>query len=117
MSAPDGPANPPAALGVVGAGTMGAGICQLRCASGMTVLLHDPVPDALERGAERARAGLRKWSRRGRGGLLCPARLRRRVGRRRAGTRARTDRLPARERGLLRRRRGGRQRGRRSTRA
>jgi 3-hydroxybutyryl-CoA dehydrogenase len=58
--------NPPATLGVVGAGTMGAGICQLGCASGMTVLLHDPVEDALEGGAERARSGLRKWIEKGR---------------------------------------------------
>jgi 3-hydroxybutyryl-CoA dehydrogenase len=58
----------PRTLGVVGAGTMGAGICQLGCASGMTVLLHDPVEDALERGAERARAGLRKWIDKGRAG-------------------------------------------------
>jgi 3-hydroxybutyryl-CoA dehydrogenase len=58
--------RPPATLGVVGAGTMGAGIGQLGCASGMTVLLHDPVADALERGAERARSGLRKWIEKGR---------------------------------------------------
>ena len=39
-------------LGVVGAGTMGAGIAQLGAAAGMRTLLHDPVPEALERGAE-----------------------------------------------------------------
>ena len=38
-------------LGVVGAGTMGAGIAQLGCAAGHRTLLHDPVPEALERGA------------------------------------------------------------------
>ena len=70
--------SPPATLGVVGAGTMGAGICQLGCASGMTVLLHDPVEDALERGVERVRSGLRKWIEKGRAGedsldLLRPA--------------------------------------------
>ena len=65
-------------LGVVGAGTMGAGIAQLGCAAGMTVLLHDPVEEALERGAERVRSGLRKWIDKGRAGedsleLLRPA--------------------------------------------
>jgi 3-hydroxybutyryl-CoA dehydrogenase len=53
-------------LGVVGAGTMGAGIAQLGCAAGMDVLLHDPVPEALERGAERVRTGLGKWIEKGR---------------------------------------------------
>jgi 3-hydroxybutyryl-CoA dehydrogenase len=65
-------------LGVVGAGTMGAGIAQLGCAAGMTVLLHDPVEEALERGADRVRTGLRKWIEKGRAGqgaleLLSPA--------------------------------------------
>jgi 3-hydroxybutyryl-CoA dehydrogenase len=65
-------------LGVVGAGTMGAGIAQLGCAAGMEVLLHDPVEEALERGAERVRSGLRKWIEKGRAGeesleLLRPA--------------------------------------------
>jgi 3-hydroxybutyryl-CoA dehydrogenase len=65
-------------LGVVGAGTMGAGIAQLGCAAGMEVLLHDPVEEALERGAERVRSGLRKWIDKGRAGeesleLLRPA--------------------------------------------
>jgi 3-hydroxybutyryl-CoA dehydrogenase len=58
----------PARLGVVGAGTMGAGIAQLGCAAGMRTVLHDPVPDALERGADRARAGLAKWVEKGRVG-------------------------------------------------
>ena len=53
-------------LGVVGAGTMGAGIAQLGAAAGMRTLLHDPVPEALERGAEAARRGLRKWIEKGR---------------------------------------------------
>jgi 3-hydroxybutyryl-CoA dehydrogenase len=56
----------PGTLGVVGAGTMGAGIAQLGCAAGMRTLLHDPVPDALERGSERARSGLAKWAEKGR---------------------------------------------------
>jgi 3-hydroxybutyryl-CoA dehydrogenase len=75
------PANPaagapPATLGVVGAGTMGAGICQLGCASGMTVVLHDPVEDALRRGAERVEGGLRRWIDKGRVGADSLERLR-----------------------------------------
>jgi 3-hydroxybutyryl-CoA dehydrogenase len=58
----------PSILGVVGAGTMGAGIAQLGCAAGMRTLLHDPDPDALDRGAERARAGLARWAEKGRVG-------------------------------------------------
>ena len=55
-------------LGVVGAGTMGAGIAQLGAAAGMRTLLHDPVPDALEHGAESVRRGLAKWAEKGRVG-------------------------------------------------
>jgi 3-hydroxybutyryl-CoA dehydrogenase len=74
----DRSARPPTMLGVVGAGTMGAGIAQLGCAAGMSVLLHDPVADALGQGIERVRAGLRKWIEKGRAGedsleLLRPA--------------------------------------------
>jgi 3-hydroxybutyryl-CoA dehydrogenase len=47
---------------------MGAGIAQLGAAAGMRTLLHDPVPDALERGAESARRGLAKWAEKGRVG-------------------------------------------------
>jgi 3-hydroxybutyryl-CoA dehydrogenase len=53
-------------LGVVGAGTMGAGIAQLGAAAGMRTLLHDPMPDALERGSESVRRGLAKWAEKGR---------------------------------------------------
>jgi 3-hydroxybutyryl-CoA dehydrogenase len=53
-------------LGVVGAGTMGAGIAQLGAAAGMRTLLHDPVPEALERGTESVRRGLAKWAEKGR---------------------------------------------------
>lgn len=52
-------------IGVVGAGTMGAGIAQLACKSGAQTLLHDPVPDALTRGAERVREGLVKEAAKG----------------------------------------------------
>ena len=55
-------------LGVVGAGTMGAGIAQLGAAAGMRTLLHDPVPEALERGVAAARSGLAKWIEKGRVG-------------------------------------------------
>jgi len=55
-----------AVIGVLGAGTMGSGIAQLACRSGAETLLHDPIPDALERGLERARDGLRKEAARGR---------------------------------------------------
>src|SRR5437764_3504822 len=46
-------AEAPATIGVVGAGTMGAGIAQLACLpAGARTLLHDPIPDALARGVE-----------------------------------------------------------------
>ncbi len=44
----------PRAVGVIGAGTMGAGIAQLACLAGFDTFLHDPFPEALERGGERA---------------------------------------------------------------
>jgi 3-hydroxybutyryl-CoA dehydrogenase len=62
-----GPARRGAAvIGVLGAGTMGAGIAQLACRSGAQTLLHDPIPAALEKGIESARAGLQKEAARGR---------------------------------------------------
>jgi 3-hydroxybutyryl-CoA dehydrogenase len=56
----------PGVIGVAGAGTMGAGIAQLGCLSGARTLLHDPVPEALERGLERIRAQLQRGVERGR---------------------------------------------------
>jgi 3-hydroxybutyryl-CoA dehydrogenase len=56
----------PSVIGVVGAGTMGAGIAQLACRTGARALLHDPDPDALERGAARIRAQLERSAARGR---------------------------------------------------
>ena len=44
----------PEVIGVVGAGTMGAGIAQLAAAAGARTLLHDPVPEARERGLDRS---------------------------------------------------------------
>jgi 3-hydroxybutyryl-CoA dehydrogenase len=52
-------------IGVVGSGTMGAGIAQLACRAGARTLLHDPLPEALARGAERVREGLNKEASRG----------------------------------------------------
>ncbi|MEX2194572.1 MAG: 3-hydroxyacyl-CoA dehydrogenase NAD-binding domain-containing protein [Thermoleophilaceae bacterium] len=56
----------PQRLGVVGAGTMGSGIAQLGCLAGIATVLHDPLPEALERGAEGLRRGLVKGAERGR---------------------------------------------------
>lgn len=69
-SASAGPGQPPscpvATIGVVGAGTMGAGIAQLAAQAGARTLLHDPVPEALARGAESIRARLERGVERGR---------------------------------------------------
>jgi 3-hydroxybutyryl-CoA dehydrogenase len=58
--------SPVEIVGVVGAGTMGAGIAQLACLAGARTLLHDPLPEALERGAASIRANLAKGAARGR---------------------------------------------------
>jgi 3-hydroxybutyryl-CoA dehydrogenase len=55
----------PDVIGVVGAGTMGAGIAQLACQAGAKTVLHDPFPDALQRGVESIHAGLEKAASRG----------------------------------------------------
>jgi 3-hydroxybutyryl-CoA dehydrogenase len=47
-------------VGIVGAGTMGAGIAQLAVEAGHTVLLHDVDAAAIERGRERIRIGLER---------------------------------------------------------
>jgi len=52
-------------IGVLGAGTMGAGIAQLAARSGARTLLHDPIPQALERGAQRVVDGLQKEAAKG----------------------------------------------------
>ena len=53
----------PRTLGVVGAGTMGAGIAQLGCAAGMRTRLHDPLPGGTEMGlgARARRPGEVGW--------------------------------------------------------
>ena len=56
----------PKTIGVAGAGTMGAGIAQLACLSGARTLLHDPLPEALERGLERIRGHIERGVERGR---------------------------------------------------
>jgi 3-hydroxybutyryl-CoA dehydrogenase len=57
---------PARVIGVIGAGTMGAGIAQLAARSGARTILHDPLPEALERGAQYARDGLGKEAAKGR---------------------------------------------------
>ena len=56
----------PATIGVVGAGTMGAGIAQLACLSGARTLLHDPVADALDGALQKIPRDLEKGAARGR---------------------------------------------------
>jgi 3-hydroxybutyryl-CoA dehydrogenase len=56
----------PEVIGVVGAGTMGAGIAQLAAAAGARTLLHDPVPEARERGLAQIADGLERWRTKGR---------------------------------------------------
>jgi 3-hydroxybutyryl-CoA dehydrogenase len=47
-------------LGVVGAGTMGAGIAQVGLTSGFDVVLFDPIADALEPGRQRIETGIHR---------------------------------------------------------
>ncbi len=51
-------------VGVVGAGTMGAGIAQLACLGRFETYLHDPVTGALHAGASRLREALLKGAER-----------------------------------------------------
>ena len=60
------PGAAPQTVGIVGAGTMGGGIAQLAVLAGARALLHDPLPEALERGAAAVRANLVKGAERGR---------------------------------------------------
>src|ERR1700684_922492 len=66
ISGEAGSASAASVIVVLGAGTMGSGIAQLAARSGAKTLLHDPVAEALQRGAERARDGLRKEAAKGR---------------------------------------------------
>jgi 3-hydroxybutyryl-CoA dehydrogenase len=54
-----------ARVGVVGAGTMGAGIAQIAALGGYDTRLHDPIPAALVAGIERLRAALSKGAAKG----------------------------------------------------
>jgi len=56
----------PSVVGVVGAGTMGAGIAQLACLAGFDTYLHDPFPEQLERAGDYVHRGLAKGAERGR---------------------------------------------------
>ena len=56
----------PKTIGVAGAGTMGAGIAQLACLAGARTLLHDPLPDALDRGLGQIKAHLERGATRSR---------------------------------------------------
>jgi 3-hydroxybutyryl-CoA dehydrogenase len=56
----------PAVIGVLGAGTMGAGIAQLAARAGARTLLHDPIADALQRGVQKIEDGLGKEAAKGR---------------------------------------------------
>ncbi len=58
-------AEPAQVIGVLGAGTMGAGIAQLACRSGAQTLLYDPIPEALEKGRDRVEDGLRREASKG----------------------------------------------------
>ncbi|HEY7456268.1 MAG TPA: 3-hydroxyacyl-CoA dehydrogenase NAD-binding domain-containing protein, partial [Solirubrobacterales bacterium] len=53
-------------VGVVGAGTMGAGIAQVAALGGYETRLHDPVAEALATGTERLRDALAKGAEKGR---------------------------------------------------
>jgi 3-hydroxybutyryl-CoA dehydrogenase len=56
----------PQTVGVLGAGTMGAGIAQLAAQAGARTLLYDPEAAALERGIDRIRSGVEKAAAKGR---------------------------------------------------
>jgi 3-hydroxybutyryl-CoA dehydrogenase len=53
-------------VGVVGGGTMGAGIAQVLLASGLVVHLHDQSEPAALQAEQRITAGLTKWEEKGR---------------------------------------------------
>jgi 3-hydroxybutyryl-CoA dehydrogenase len=60
-----GPSAPVSRVGVVGAGTMGAGIAQIAALGGYETRLHDPVPAALDAANDRLHRALAKGATRG----------------------------------------------------
>jgi 3-hydroxybutyryl-CoA dehydrogenase len=52
-------------IGVVGAGTMGAGIAQVAALGGYETRLHDPIPEALDTGIDRLHRALAKGATKG----------------------------------------------------
>jgi 3-hydroxybutyryl-CoA dehydrogenase len=60
-----GPLAPVSRIGVVGAGTMGAGIAQIAALGGYETRLHDPVPAALETATDRLHRALAKGAAKG----------------------------------------------------
>jgi 3-hydroxybutyryl-CoA dehydrogenase len=61
-----GEARAAGVIGVLGAGTMGAGIAQLAARAGARTLLHDPVAEALAGGVQKLEDGLAKEAAKGR---------------------------------------------------
>src|SRR5438874_2611898 len=55
----------PNAVGIIGAGTMGAGIAQLFLGAGVPVLLHDASQEQVADAGARIQEGLRRWEERG----------------------------------------------------
>jgi 3-hydroxybutyryl-CoA dehydrogenase len=53
-------------VGVIGAGTMGAGIAQLALGTGAETFMIDPLLGAVERGEATIRKGLERWAAKGR---------------------------------------------------
>ena len=58
--------SPPSVIGVVGAGTMGAGIAELACLSGARTFMQDPMADAVDAGIQRIKSDLARSVQRGR---------------------------------------------------
>lgn len=52
-------------IGVVGAGTMGAGIVQVVARAGFDVVVREPEQGLLERGIERVADGVARWAKKG----------------------------------------------------
>jgi 3-hydroxybutyryl-CoA dehydrogenase len=69
-----------ARVGVVGAGTMGAGIAQIAALGGYETVLHDALPEALERGIGKIDEALDKGATRGRWSEADAAAARERLG-------------------------------------